>query len=104
LPRFFAGLVDDEQREQIYAIQASYQDQIEALEKELATLKEAELSEMEKVLTAAQRKELETLRSESEKPSAEKSSAAKSDADADSTKAKAASTKKNSKSEPAKKE
>jgi hypothetical protein len=63
LPRYFASLVDDEQREEIYQIQAKYGEKIAELEKELAELEKEQLKAMEKVLTADQRKELDALRS-----------------------------------------
>jgi Spy/CpxP family protein refolding chaperone len=67
LPRYFAGLVDDEQREEIYQIQLKYREQIQELEKELAELEQEQLGAMEKVLTTTQRKELAALRSAASK-------------------------------------
>jgi Spy/CpxP family protein refolding chaperone len=74
LPRFFASLVDDEQRQQMYEIRESYRPQIEALEKQLDELRAKELTAMEKVLTAAQRKQLAEMREAAEKPTKAKTS------------------------------
>ncbi|MEM8667825.1 MAG: hypothetical protein AAGG48_09940 [Planctomycetota bacterium] len=62
LPRYFASLVDDEQREEIYQIQAKYRKQITELEEELAELEMEQLEAMEKVLSTTQRKELAAMR------------------------------------------
>jgi hypothetical protein len=62
LPRFFASLVDDEQRESIYAVQEKYRSKIDSLREQLREIESEQLKEIESVLTAAQRKELETLR------------------------------------------
>lgn len=62
LPRYFASLVNEEQRDEIYQIQLKYREKIEELEKELAELEMEQLEAMEKVLTTSQRKELASLR------------------------------------------
>ena len=62
LPRYFSSLVDDEQREEIYQIQAKYREQIAELEQQLAELEMEQLEAMEKVLTTTQRKELASMR------------------------------------------
>ena len=64
LPRFFGILVDESQREKILSIRAKHQAKIEDLRKQLAALEQQEMDEMENVLTPAQRKQLESLRSE----------------------------------------
>lgn len=87
LPRYFASLVDRKQRQEVYEIQASYREKVEALEKQLAELRDAEMASMEKVLTATQRKKLSEMRSAAEK-SASKST---------STQAKPASSKSSAK-------
>jgi len=74
LPRYFSSLVDEEQRWEIYEIQAKYRDQIEELEKELAELEMEQLEAMEKVLTTSQRKELAALRSAASDSDSKKSS------------------------------
>ena len=78
LPRYFSSLVDDEQREEIYQIQAKYRKQIQELEKELAELEQDQLGAIEKVLTTAQRKELASLRSAAPKKKASSSRTKKS--------------------------
>ncbi len=67
LPRYFASIIDDEQRSEIQEIQASYHDKIVALQQELDELEAAQLKKMEGVLTAAQRKTLDEMRSGSSK-------------------------------------
>jgi hypothetical protein len=62
LPRYYASLVDNQQRAAIYAIQMRFYREIESLERQLAALKKTEMEEIESVLTAAQRKQLEELR------------------------------------------
>ncbi|MDG2219962.1 MAG: hypothetical protein P8L85_01180 [Rubripirellula sp.] len=78
LPRYFAGLVDDDQREEIYQIQSKFREQIQELEKELAELEQEQLGAMEKVLSTAQRKELASLRSAASKKKANSSRTKKS--------------------------
>ncbi len=77
LPRFFASIVDQEQRDEIYQIQATYREKLAALEQELAELKEAEMSAMEGVLTTAQRKKLDEIRASAEKSAKAKSASSK---------------------------
>lgn len=62
LPRYFAGIVDQQQRSVIQAIQLRYRHQIEALEKELESLRGQQLHEMEAVLTESQLKLLNQKR------------------------------------------
>ena len=64
LPRYFGTLVDETQRERILSIRAKHQSKIEDLRKQLAALEKQEMDEIEGVLTPAQRKQLESLRSE----------------------------------------
>ena len=78
LPRYFASLVDEEQREEIYEIRISFREKFEALEKELAELKESEMSAMEKVLTTTQRKKLAEMRDSAEKSTKAKTASTKS--------------------------
>lgn len=80
LPRYFASLVDQEQRDEIYQIRATYREQLAALEQELADLKEAEMSAMEKVLTTTQRKKLDEMRASAEKSAKAKSASTSSSA------------------------
>lgn len=94
LPRYFASIVDDDQRQEVYAVQATYREQIEALEQELKKLKIAELSAMEKVLTSTQRKKLAEMRSSVDDDSASSKPATRKTAARKSASAKTASTKK----------
>lgn len=87
LPRYFAAIVDDKQREEIYEIRASFREKVEKLEAELKSLKEDEMKAMEKVLSTTQRRKLTTARNASEK-----SSSSKTTSSSRSTKAKTAST------------
>ena len=64
LPRYFSGIVDQEQREQIQAIQLEFRTKIEELEKELARVRQDEMQSLEKVLTESQRKLLEKKRAQ----------------------------------------
>ena len=80
LPRYFASIVDEKQRTEIYTIQSEYRAKIEALEKELAKLRAAELDSIEDVLTSTQKRKLTSLRSSKStksKSSTSKSTAAK---------------------------
>lgn len=104
LPRYFAAIVDNEQRQEIYQIQANYAKEIDELEKKLEALKAKETSEIEKVLTSTQQKKLATYRENglpktTRKSTSTRSSSTKSSASAkaDSTKKTASSAKKSSK-------
>ncbi len=63
LPRFFAGIVDSQQRLTIYQIQADVRAKTELLEKQLQELRDAEMLQIEGLLSAAQRTKLDGLRS-----------------------------------------
>ncbi len=69
LPRHFAAIVDDSQRIEIYEIQASYREQIRELEQQLAEVEQAQMKEIEEVLTSTQRKALGELRDTASKGS-----------------------------------
>lgn len=62
LPRYFAAIVNDEQRTAIYDIQSQTQKEVAALEQQLAALKAAEMTKIEALLSAAQRQQLEAMR------------------------------------------
>lgn len=64
LPRYFSGIVDEDQREQCLAIQLEYRQKVAELEVELSRVRQDEMSALEKVLTDSQRKLLEKKRSE----------------------------------------
>lgn len=64
LPNYYAQVVNDEQRAKINEIQDEYQPQLAKLRDELKTLVEERDAAIEKVLTADQRKQVDTLRAE----------------------------------------
>jgi Spy/CpxP family protein refolding chaperone len=61
LPAHFAKVVDDQQRERIYGIQAAYSERIDALRAQLERLEAQRDAEIRAVLTPAQRRQLEQL-------------------------------------------
>lgn len=75
LPRYFSGIIDQEQREQIHSIQLEYRTRIDELEKELALVRQDEMQALEKVLTDSQRKLLEKKRSQAKSKPIESDSA-----------------------------
>ncbi len=62
LPKYFASLVNDVQRQEINQIQLSYRERLQALEEQLVALKAAELAEAEEILSTGQREQLEEMR------------------------------------------
>jgi hypothetical protein len=64
LPPYFADIVTEEQRTKIYEIRAGYLKQREALEAQLAELRNKEMSEIEGLLTPEQKEKLEKAREE----------------------------------------
>lgn len=62
LPRYFAKVVDNEQRREIYRIQAEYVGKIEALEKQLEALRRAEMQAIVEVLSKEQWQQIQQLR------------------------------------------
>ena len=71
--------ISEEQRKKIYDIQNKYDDQIAALQKQLADLRAKETAEVEAVLTPEQKKALQTANDESKKKAAEKKKASEKD-------------------------
>ncbi len=67
LPRYFASLVNSEQRMEIYLIQAKFRDQISELKQQLEKLESKQMQDIEAVLTAGQREKLFDLRNSSRK-------------------------------------
>lgn len=61
LPAHYGAVVDESQREKIYAIQKAYQPQIEELQMQLAALREKQTGEIEAVLTAEQKEKVKEL-------------------------------------------
>ena len=73
LPANYAKIgVSELQRKKIYEIQNKYDKDIAALQKQLGDLKAKEQAEVESVLTAEQKKALQTANEESKKKAAEK--------------------------------
>lgn len=73
LPANYAKIgVSDDQRKKIYEIQGKYDKDVAALQKQIADLKAKEQAEVEAVLTADQKKALQTANEESKKKAAEK--------------------------------
>ena len=64
LPPYFAQVVTEKQRTNIYAIQKKYADQLEALEQQVKSLQEQRDSEIEGVLTDEQKEKLYQLRAD----------------------------------------
>ena len=64
LPAYYARVVTNKQREEIYEIQGKYGEQIAKLKEELESLTSKRDSEVEKVLTDEQRTEIAKLQSE----------------------------------------
>lgn len=76
LPPNYAKIgLSEEQRQKIYAIQNRYEEQIKALEKQIADLKTQQVSEVEAVLTPEQKKLLQAANEESRRKAAEKKKA-----------------------------
>jgi hypothetical protein len=80
LPRHFSGIVDQEQRDAIYAIQLEYRTKIAELEEELARVRQDELSALEELLTDSQRKLLAKKRSQAQDSAKAKMAEAESEA------------------------
>jgi hypothetical protein len=65
LPAYYASIVNDEQRQRIYQIQASYNPKIDALQAEIEALVARRDAEIRGVLTPDQQKRLDARMSES---------------------------------------
>jgi TolA-binding protein len=87
LPRYFASLVDDGQRQDIYQIQASYRERIKELQAELAKLELEQMTEIEETLTSTQHKKLGEMRQRSVRGGAKSSSKSAASASEQSSKA-----------------
>ena len=61
LPQFYGKVVDQPQRKQIYAIQESYESEIQKLEQQLQALKDKRDAEIRAILRPEQLKEIEQL-------------------------------------------
>jgi hypothetical protein len=62
LPPYFADIVTDEQRQQIYALQEKYARTLTSLQEQIAKLEKQRDAEIEAVLDAEQKKELKLSR------------------------------------------
>ncbi len=62
LPPYYGEVVDDVQRQKIYAIQAEFNAQIKALQAKLDALKKERDDKIQAVLTPEQRKQVDDLR------------------------------------------
>lgn len=67
LPRYFASLVNSEQRLEIYLIQAKFRDQIAELKQQLEKLESKQMQDIEGVLTTGQREKLFDFRNSARK-------------------------------------
>ncbi len=67
LPRYFASLVNSDQRTEIYRIQAKFRDQIAELKQQLEKLESKQMQDIEAVLTTGQREKLNDFRNSSRK-------------------------------------
>lgn len=86
LPANYAKIgISEEQRKKIYEIQGKYDDQIAALQKQLADLRAKEKAEVEAVLTPEQKKNLQSVSEESQKKAAEKKKAGDKEKESDKT-------------------
>lgn len=64
LPRYFKQLgLNDRQKKQIYRVRATYATKIEELQRQIDALKEQERTDLDNILTEAQKARLKELRS-----------------------------------------
>lgn len=86
LPANYAKIgVSEEQRKKIYELQNKYDDQVAALQKQIADLREKEKADVEAILTPEQRTALKAANEESQKRAAEKKKAASKEKPSDKT-------------------
>jgi Spy/CpxP family protein refolding chaperone len=67
LPNYYRQVVTPDQREKIYAVQAKYVEQIEALEKQILDLEAKRDTEVEALLSPEQKEKVKALREEARK-------------------------------------
>ena len=89
LPAYYKDVVTDEQRDQIYAIQAKYAKQVEDLQSQLDAVKVKQNDEIEGLLSAEQKEKLAKVKAEAD---AKKKSGKKGDGDKATTPAEPAKT------------
>jgi len=75
LPNYFSGVVNEEQREKIYAIQKEYEPKISQLRQELDSLTKARDEKINAVLTAEQKKKIDDLKAAAKQPREKKETA-----------------------------
>jgi Spy/CpxP family protein refolding chaperone len=78
LPAYYKDVVTDEQRDQIYAIQAKYSKQLDDLQSQIDAAKAKQNDEIEGLLSAEQKDKLAKVKAEAD---AKKKTAKKPDAD-----------------------
>lgn len=78
LPAYYKDVVTDEQKDQIYAIQAKYEKQLDDLQSQLDAVKAKQNGEIEALLSAEQKEKLAKVKAEAD---AKKKSAKKGDGD-----------------------
>ena len=66
LPAYFKDVVTDEQRDQIYAIQAKYEKQLGDLRAQLEAVQDKQMAEIEGLLSAEQKEKLKKIRDEAD--------------------------------------
>lgn len=82
LPAYFAAVVNEKQREQIYDLQAKYAEQMEALQKQLDALASQRDTEIDGVLTPEQLAEVNKKREEAKAARAKRAKPAEEPAEA----------------------
>ncbi len=78
LPAYYKDVVTDEQRDQVYAIQAKYEKQLSELQGQIDAVKAKQNDEIDALLSAEQKEKLATVRAEAD---AKKKSGKKGDGD-----------------------
>jgi len=89
LPAYYKDVVSDEQRDQIYAIQAKFAKQLDDLQSQIDAVKAKQNDEIEGLLSAEQKEKLAKVREEAD---AKKKASKKGDADKTATPAEPAKT------------
>jgi len=66
LPAYYRDVVTDEQRDQIYAIQAKYEKQLDELQAQLDAVKAKQMGEIEALLSAEQKEKIAKVKEEAD--------------------------------------
>jgi len=88
LPAYYKDVVTDEQRDQIYAVQAKYAKQLEDLQAQVDAVKAKQMGEIEALLSAEQKEKIAKVKEEADA----KKKSSKKDADKTATPAAPAKT------------